>query len=332
MRCAVRRSGMGLTGVFLLLLAVPALSAPAPSTAPSSSTTSSKRAWLGVTTQELSDDLRDALDIKNDGVLVNRVVTGSPAEKAGLKKGDVIISFRDHSVDSPSALADAVQTAGVGTSASMRVVRRGAIQNMTAKLVSRPDSLDFDERGDWSDSHNHVRVWKNGHEISPDDMDMHGLEGLRHLDGLNVMPFVYSSRGRLGIRTTSLNSDLTGYFGGTNGKGALVLEVLKDTPAEKAGIKAGDVITRVDNQDVEDSDDLVRALRDEEGKVTITLVRKGAKRTVEAELEDGQLGPRTFRYETRSPGASSDEDLRRQMQELRDEIRELKQQLEDKNH
>src|SRR5262249_41842952 len=126
MRCAVRRSGMGLIGVFALLLAAPALAAPTPS--PALSSASAKRAWLGVTTQELSDDLRDALDIKNDGVLVNRVVAGSPAERAGLRKGDVIISFKDRSVDSPSALADAVQTAGVGATANLRVVRRGAIQ------------------------------------------------------------------------------------------------------------------------------------------------------------------------------------------------------------
>jgi serine protease Do len=315
MRCAVRRSILGLSGVLLLVLTAPVLAAP------------TQKAWLGVTTQELSDELRDALDIKNDGVLVNRVLTGSPAEKAGLRKGDVIISFNDRSVDSPPALADAVQTAGVGASVNLRVVRRGSIQNLSARLASRPDSLDDEDR-DGS-----VRVWRNGREIHPDDMDFHGLEGLRHLDGLGTMPrmMVYG-RGRLGIRTTSLNSDLTSYFGGTNGKGALVLEVLKDTPAEKAGIKAGDVITRVDNQDVEDSDDLVRALRDEEGKVTIALVRKGVKRTVEAELEDGQLGPRTYRYETRSPGATSDDDLRREMQDLRDQIRELKQQLEDKNH
>ena len=322
MRSVVRSSTSGLIGLFLLLLASPVLAAPAP------------KAWLGVTTQELSDELRDALDIKNDGVLVNRVVTGSPAEKAGLRKGDVIISINDHSVDSPSALADAVSTAGVGTTASLRVVRRGTIQNMSARLAARPDSLDDEDRGDWSRSNTHVRVWRNGKEVSPDDEEIPGLEGLRHLDGLGAMPrMMFFGRGRLGIRTASMNSDLSGYFGGTNAKGALVLEVLKDTPAEKAGIKAGDVITRVDNQDVEDSDDLVRALRDEEGKVTITLVRKGAKRTVDATLEDGQLGPRTYRYETRSPSSShDDDDLRREMQELRDQIKDLKQQLEDKNH
>jgi membrane-associated protease RseP (regulator of RpoE activity) len=322
MRHAVRSSSPGLLGVFLLLLAAPVLAAPTP------------KAWLGVTTQELSDELRDALDIKNDGVLVNRVVTGSPAEKAGMRKGDVILSINDHSVGSPAALADAVSSAAVGSTAALRVVRRGSIQNVSAKLAARPDSLDNDGGDDWSRSSTHVHVWRDGKEISPDNGEIPGLEGLRHLDGLGAMPrMVFFGRGRLGIRTASLNSDLSGYFGGTNGKGALVLEVLKDTPAEKAGIKAGDVITRVDNQDVQDSDDLVRALRDEEGKVTITVVRKGAKRTVEAELENGQLGPRTYRYETRTPGSSHDDDeLRREMQELRDQIRDLKQQLEDKNH
>jgi serine protease Do len=321
MRCAVRRSLPVLTGILLFLLAVPALAATA------------QKAWLGVRTQEMSDALREALDVKNDGVLIDDVVPGSPAAKAGLRKGDVIISINDHSVASPAALSDAVSVAAVGSTASMRVVRQGSIQNISAKLASRPDSLDDEGGGASASPNRRVRVWKDGEEIDPDHMDIPGLESLRHLDGLGDMPrMMFLGRGRLGVRTASLNSDLTSYFGGTNGKGALVLEVLKDTPAEKAGIKAGDVITRVDNQDVADSDDLVRALRDEEGKVTITLVRKGAKRTVEAELEDGHLGPRTYRFESRAPGSSSDDELRREVQELRDQVRELKQQLEDKNH
>lgn len=331
MRSIIRSSGSGLIGLLLLLVASPVLAAPAPAPAPAQK---AQKAWLGVMTQDLSDDLRDALDIKNDGVLVNRVVAGSPAEKAGLRKGDVIISMNDHSVASPSALADAVSTAGVGSTAALRVVRRGSIQNMSAKLAARPDSLDDNDHEEWSRGNTHVRVWRDGKEINPDDMDIPGLEGLRHLDGFGAMPrMMFFGRGRLGIRTATMNSDLSGYFGGTNAKGALVLEVLKDTPAEKAGIKAGDVITRVDNQDVEDSDDLVRALRDEEGKVTITLVRKAVKRTVDATLEDGQLGPRTYRYEMRTPSSSRDDDeLRREMQELRDQIKDLKQHLEDKNH
>ena len=63
MRIAVRRRGLGLVlGLFVLGLAAPSFAAPT-------------RAWLGVTTQSVTEDLRDALDLRGDGVLVNSVVS-----------------------------------------------------------------------------------------------------------------------------------------------------------------------------------------------------------------------------------------------------------------
>src|SRR5512145_2877765 len=50
------------------------------------------RAWLGVTSQEITTDLREGLNYKGDGVLVSRVVVDSPADRAGIKKGDVLVS------------------------------------------------------------------------------------------------------------------------------------------------------------------------------------------------------------------------------------------------
>ena len=87
------------------------------------------------------------------------------------------------------------------------------------------------------------------------------------------------------MRIESLNPELGDYFGLRDGKGALVLEVLKDTPAERAGLKPGDVITRAGDQAVTNGMDLVAALRGKEGKVALRVVRHGTPRTVEAELE-----------------------------------------------
>ena len=147
-----------------------------------------------------------------------------------------------------------------------------------------------------------------------------------------------AGRGRLGVRVEPLNPALGDYFALKDGKGALVLEVLKDRPAEKAGLLPGDVITRVDDQAVANSVDLVEALRGKEGKVALRVVRHGTPRTIEATLDEP--GPTWVE----KPGTPSDEgpavrkrivmrptergDLRHELDRLKQELEKLRQQLE----
>ena len=63
-----------------------------------SAATAAARPWLGVYTQEVTSDLRDGLDLRGDGVLVNRVVDGGPADRAGLRRGDLVIHFNSRAV------------------------------------------------------------------------------------------------------------------------------------------------------------------------------------------------------------------------------------------
>lgn len=164
-----------------------------------------------------------------------------------------------------------------------------------------------------------------------------------------MRPFVYATgRGRLGVRIETLNDDLASALGSSGLKGVLVVEVLNDTPAEKAGLKAGDVITAVGGHKVYDSDDLVSALRDESGAVSLSVARRGSTRTIEATLEanpwsmrmgrgDGAMGLGRLRELDRiAPRARTQradgDDLRQQLDELREQVRELRQQLEEKHH
>ncbi len=324
MRTAIRHWSPGLAlGLLLLGLAAPVHAAP------------SGTAWLGVTTQQITDELRDALDLKGNGVLVNSVINDGPADRAGLRKGDVITSFNDREVGSPAELADAVQNQAVGSTVNVRVMRRGSSQTFSVRLGSRPESTE--DQTPTPGSRSDVRVYRNGREVNPEDLEGPNLEGLGAMRRMMFM----SDRGRLGVRVQKLNPDLASYFGGSNGKGALVLEVVDDTPADKAGVKAGDVIVRVGDKDVDDPDDLVSALRDEEGKVTLTVVRKGARRTMDAELESGPRADRFRRLDSRAPrapmppdmsrGDSSNDELRRQIEDLRQQLQDLKKQMEDRN-
>jgi serine protease Do len=96
--------------------------------------------------------------------------------------------------------------------------------------------------------------------------------------------FVFSmGRGRLGVNVQELTPDLAAYFGVKDG--LLVSAVQADTPAAKAGIKAGDVIGSVNGKTVLSPAELVRELADKDGEVTIGLTRDKKALSLKATLE-----------------------------------------------
>jgi serine protease Do len=303
------------------------------------------QAWLGVYSQTLTPELRDGLGYKGDGALVSRVVSGSPAERAGIKKGDVIVGINTTTITTSSGLSRAIRGATAGQTVAVRIVRDGARRSMSAKLEARPEDGDQESMD----------------EDAPDAPDSpeapappNRAERRFKLDlgpGADLgdigpgMAMLHMGRGRLGVRVESLNPDLGGYFGVKDGKGALILEVLKETPAERAGLKAGDVITKVGDKPVADAEDLVKALGDADKKASLTIVRKGATRVVESELGEA---PRVMRWRGDGPlgmkeGKDGDmrvrvfrdgqdgADVRRELESLRRELRELRARIEGLN-
>ena len=93
-----------------------------------------------------------------------------------------------------------------------------------------------------------------------------------------------SPRGRLGVQVNELTPQLAEYFGVKDG-GVLVSSVTGDSPADKAGVKAGDVITSLNGGRVRDGDDLIDQLREKEGEVTVGILRDKKESTVKATLE-----------------------------------------------
>lgn len=317
---------------------------------------SAGRGWLGVTTQATDEDLRRGLDLKTDGLLVNQVSAGSPAEKAGVKKGDVIMSFNNRPVTDPDGLRDLVRDTKPGTGVPLDLWRSGAKRTLRVTVAELPAALEDDELealeppdpplaprapGD----HRHRRVIINGIEIPDDEIDeklkdlkveLHGLEGLgRTWSWSGGQP-----RGRLGVRVERMNGELAQALGAVGDTGALVVEVLPDTPAKKAGLKAGDIIVRVANDAVKTPGDLTEALAEREGKVSLTLLRKGRRQTLDVELasrasvrgnnwieipEPGRP-PRGYRWRT-GTGSGSDAEIRRELEDLKRELKALREQI-----
>ncbi len=319
---------------------------------PSAKAHAAEGAWLGVSTQELTSSLREGLDYEGDGVLVTSVIAGSPADQAGVRKGDILLSFNSRTLTSPEQLRTLVTEARPGREVALGIVRDGERRTLSAELATREtDELSPEAptspipplapRAPREPREPEVHVWKDGKEIAPEALQEH----LRGFMGDTRSPLAGGAgRGRLGVRIESLNPDLAQALGGASLQGVLVLEVLGGTAAEKAGIKAGDIITSVDRESVSDTDDLVRALRDEEGRVSIGVVRRGVKRTIEATLEDtprvmrfrsgdGQLGIGRLR-EMERPRVRVERDtdrdgLREELERLRSELRDLKRELEE---
>jgi predicted metalloprotease with PDZ domain len=314
--------------------------------------------WLGVYMQTVTPELGDAMNYDGKGVLVSRVVADSPADAAGIERGDVIVSVNSRAVSTSSELSRMIRDARVGQTLSIVLMRDRARRTVSAKLVERPgdsgeDSMEWSEAPEAPEPPEapeapeapraprtpRAFVWRD----RGGDFELRGLDKLKDLDIESIAPGLGAigiGRGRLGVQIQSLGPDLGSYFGRPDGKGALVLDVVEHSPAEKAGIKAGDVITKVGDKAVDDASDLRRLIAAEEGKVTLTVIRTGAARTIEAELEEDPVQRIVRRYEGRTPRPERDvvrerirverdemDNLRREMEELRREMRELREGL-----
>jgi predicted metalloprotease with PDZ domain len=177
--------------------------------------------------------------------------------------------------------------------------------------------------------------------------DLDRLGDLMWMRGDGTGSFSMLSRGRLGVRVEKLTSDLAQALGVDGDRGVLVLQVMEDTPAQKAGIRAGDVILRVGNRDVSETSDLTSEIQRSEGRADIVLLRKGSRRTVEVDLpergssrirrngggarsfdmripEPGRT-PRVYRWQGQDEGSS--DALREELRQLRRELEELRKEL-----
>lgn len=98
------------------------------------------RGWLGVGIQALDGELRKAFGAgTSGGVLITDVAGGSPAERAGLQRGDVVVRIGDHTIDAPTRLRTAIATAGAQAEVQIEFLRDGKRMQTVAKLAEQPD-------------------------------------------------------------------------------------------------------------------------------------------------------------------------------------------------
>ncbi len=202
------------------------------------------------------------------GVGVTGVVKGSPAEKAGLKKDDVIVRFDGESVSSVRKLNRLVGEAAPDQTVKLTISRGGSEQELAVTLAKRQGN---EREFEWNLPHGKILrepgEWGRG-------------------EGGFVLSLGASRR--IGVSTQSLTKQLADYFGAKDG-GVLITSVNENSAAAKAGLKAGDVITAIDGEKVESAGDVAHAInKKQEGEVTLTILRDKATRTIKVTPEKSQ--------------------------------------------
>ena len=238
--------------------------------------------FLGVYAEDINKEnmarysMRDAR-----GVGITQIVKDSPAEKAGLRKDDVIVRFENDSVTSVRKLNRLVSEVAPDQTVRLGIVRGGGEQEVAVTVAKRKDSFE------------HM-----GHFDFKEMEKLKGLKGLDKLRELEKMPgahvwkwegqpgkdgmmFSLGNNRRIGVSTTQLTKQLAEYFGIADGNGVLITSVTENSPAAKAGLKAGDIITAVDGEKIDGAGDLSRGInKKKEGDVTLTVIRNKNQRTV----------------------------------------------------
>ncbi len=198
------------------------------------------RGYLGLYGQDVTADMAELMNLPQaQGVAVAQVEAGSPAAEAGLKPGDVILGINGKPVESYDAFRNQIATMQPGDKVRLDISREGKSLELPVTLGERPTE---------------PRVSK----AQPS------------------APEAQESQQRLGVQVQDLTSDLARQFGYQGSTGVIVSGVVPGSPADEAGIQAGDLITSVNRRAVANTGQFIQAMREsrQKGKVLL-LIKRG---------------------------------------------------------
>lgn len=219
------------------------------------------KGYLGVSVNSLDEEQKEDLKITH-GVEVHKVYKGQAADKAGIEKGDIVLFFNGEKIRRTSDLVDAVRDCAPGSKVTAKIMREGKKKDfsVTVGTYKKPDLMSW----------------------------VGGKRGF-YFHGDNVF---------LGVHMQKMSKELAEYFGVKKDGGALILSVIEDSPAEKAGLKPGDVIVKIDDSTISGPGDVsdIISHKEEGDKVALDVMRHKKKKTVTAELaeREGQFGNLRF--------------------------------------
>ncbi len=281
-----------------------------------------EKPWIGVYTRTVTDKLAKEMDLSVDyGAVIRMVVEDSPADEAGLKTDDVILKIDGKKIADASDLTDMVREDSIGQKVVLTVLRDGKEKTVDVTLGSSRERPQY-------------------HVLS--------------MEPKKERYMVYSDRNfpYIGVELENLSVQLGDYFGVKEGEGALISAVEEDSPAEKAGLAAGDVIVDINGEKVLAPSDASGLIRDMEpgDTASVKVIRNKKPKTFKVEVEESESHPMMGNYNIRIPQMDIQipdmkgmyryytpdnemyfdaDELQQQLDELRDKLQDLQRQLED---
>nr|MBN2277405.1 PDZ domain-containing protein [candidate division Zixibacteria bacterium] len=288
-------------------------------------------AWLGIYTQTIDNNLKEAFNLDTDhGVVIKMLIPDSPADKAGLKQGDIILSFDGEKLADADQLIAAMKQHKDGDKVTLDIFRKGKEKQVEIVLGRRLDQDKADQLYQWYGLNNLPKTYSKSYKFSNSSM----------------------ADTYIGVNLQDLGPQLAEYFGVGDGTGALIAEVIPESPAEKAGLKAGDVIVKIDGNLVGELSDVQQAVWEKEkgDKIKLTVLRDKKEQEFSLEVDESPAGhslgrldglpgfDQDFLFMPRMKGlfrGNTDNDLfdsrdfKEQMEQLREQLDQLREQMKE---
>jgi len=274
-----------------------------------SSEDSGTSSYLGVDISDVTTERLSALKLKEEkGVEVTMVDQDAPAGKAGIKEHDVILTMNGTAIESGAQLRRMIHEMPPGRVVSFGLSRDG--QPVTVKVQL-------------ADKHNEFARHGVG--------DIHVNIPEIHIPEINIPTFdwVVTTRSeRSGLMVENITPQLGDFFGVKNGNGVLVRSVDKGSRAEKAGLRAGDIIVKVNDEPVHDTSDFSHAVRSrEKGSVSVGVIRDKKEQNLTLTLPERKESGELLEEES-SDDSVIDAESAVDLSELQQELAEIQPQME----
>jgi serine protease Do len=235
--------------------------------------------YLGVQTQEITRENFSKYGLSEvRGVGVEKVLENSPAAQAGVQNGDVIVRFNGDEVTSTRKLTRLISEVAPDHQARLTIVRGGSEREINVTMGKR-------QFPKFEDGTFEMKIPPVGEMpmkiqvpvIPPQKMEQ--FKTFPQVGELNKDFMILRGGRQIGASMIPLSKQLAEYFGVVGG--LLINDVRADSPAAKAGLRAGDIIVEIEGKEVKRLGDLIRTIAEKkEGDVTLTIVRDRNRQTV----------------------------------------------------